>query len=66
MLGIDETTIGEVIYSCLKGKVLMPEDVAESALYLGSDESKYVSGTNLVVDGGMTVHNVGFPMPGLD
>ena len=29
-----------------------PEDVARSALFLASDEASYVSGANLVVDGG--------------
>ncbi|EEF32225.1 short chain alcohol dehydrogenase, putative [Ricinus communis] len=44
----------------LKGAVLEPEDVAEAAVYLGSDESKYVSGLNLLVDGGYVVTNPSF------
>ncbi|BFG33797.1 hypothetical protein CerSpe_200710 [Prunus speciosa] len=38
----------------LKGATLKAKDIAEAALFLASDESKYVSGHNLVVDGGYT------------
>lgn len=30
-----------------------PEDVADAALFLASEEASYISGTNLSVDGGM-------------
>ena len=42
----------------LKGPTLRAKDIAEEALYLASDEYQYVSGHNLVVDGGIiTVNN---------
>lgn len=34
-----------------------PEDIASAVLYLLSDEARYVTGTKLVVDGGMTLVN---------
>jgi NAD(P)-dependent dehydrogenase (short-subunit alcohol dehydrogenase family) len=36
-------------------KAGLPKDIAEAALYLASDASAFVSGTHLVVDGGITV-----------
>lgn len=42
----------------MEGAVLEPEDVARAALYLASDEAKYVNGHNLIVDGGFTVGKV--------
>ncbi|XP_031114245.1 secoisolariciresinol dehydrogenase-like [Ipomoea triloba] len=42
----------------LKGALLEEEDVAKATLYLASDDSKYVSGLNLIVDGGYSTTNV--------
>jgi NAD(P)-dependent dehydrogenase (short-subunit alcohol dehydrogenase family) len=33
----------------------MPNDVAEAALFLASESSAFITGTDLVVDGGLTV-----------
>ncbi|PSS35322.1 Short-chain dehydrogenase reductase [Actinidia chinensis var. chinensis] len=48
----------------LKGAKCEEIDVARAALYLVSDESKYVTGHNLVVDGGFTCFkNLQIPFP---
>ncbi|GAB2227145.1 hypothetical protein Drorol1_Dr00008957, partial [Drosera rotundifolia] len=41
----------------LKGATLKSDDVAKAALYLVSDEASYVSGANLLVDGGFSIVN---------
>ena len=38
----------------LLGRLGEPDDIANAALYLASDEAKYVSGHTLVVDAGQT------------
>ena len=44
----------------LRGHTLWPIDIARSVLYLASDEAAFVSGLNLVVDGGITSTTQGF------
>jgi 3-oxoacyl-[acyl-carrier protein] reductase len=36
------------------GRYGKPEDVANAALFLASEESSWITGTTLVVDGGLT------------
>ncbi len=37
------------------GRVGVPEDIASMVLYLISDEAKFITGQNFIIDGGMTV-----------
>lgn len=55
--GTEETKKTMNVYgalSSLKGVELRVEDVAESVLFLASDGSRFVTGHDLVVDGGLT------------
>src|SRR5262249_6245914 len=36
------------------GRIAEPEDIAAGILYLASEEASFVTGTELVIDGGMT------------
>jgi NAD(P)-dependent dehydrogenase (short-subunit alcohol dehydrogenase family) len=38
------------------GRIGQPEEVAKAALFLASDDSSFVTGTLLFVDGGWTAH----------
>lgn len=43
------------------GKMGEPLDVAYAVIYLGSDESKYITGTELVLDGGILAGSAALP-----
>lgn len=42
------------------GRMGTSEDIARAALFLASDDSSYITGTNIPLDGGM--HNTGIPL----
>ncbi|GJZ46268.1 secoisolariciresinol dehydrogenase-like protein [Tanacetum coccineum] len=57
--GVDGEVIENVMNEIanLKGTTLKTDDVANAALFLASDEAKYISGQNLFVDGGFNITN---------
>ena len=59
-VAVDDEGLENVMNSLanLKGVTLKAEDVANAVLYFASDESRYVSGHNLLIDGGsvLSIH----------
>ena len=50
----DEQTREEAFAKIPLGRIGTPEDVAYGALFLASDESSFMTGSELVIDGGVT------------
>lgn len=49
------------------GKIAMPEQIAEGAVFLASDASEYVTGHELVIDGGLSINgSVQYCFTGVD
>jgi glucose 1-dehydrogenase len=51
-----EDALGKLLKLIPYGRIGEAEDVAKAAVWLASDESDYVTGTTLFVDGGMTLY----------
>ncbi len=51
-VNLEESIIRWTVRETPMGRLGKPEEVAQAALYFASDESSFVTGTTLVVDGG--------------
>lgn len=51
-----QTELAKILDRYVIKRIGEPDDIAHAALYLTSDESKFVTGTALAVDGGRTFH----------
>lgn len=49
----DKEFLKKVISSIPTGRVGKPEDIAPAVLYLCSDEAEYITGAEIIIDGGM-------------
>jgi 3(or 17)beta-hydroxysteroid dehydrogenase len=53
--GSEDGAFRALAQSALHGRFAEPEEIAQAILYLASDESLYVTGAELVIDGGYTL-----------
>jgi NAD(P)-dependent dehydrogenase (short-subunit alcohol dehydrogenase family) len=53
LAGVDQGTIDHIVSQVPMGRIGEADEIAKAAVYLASNDSSFVSGTELFVDGGM-------------
>ena len=51
---LPQRTIQYMVDNSPMGRLGQPEEVAALAVFLGSDESRFITGTEIMIDGGIT------------
>jgi len=54
--GLSEETRTAEVTRIPRGRFASPEEIADAIVFLASERARYVTGTTLVVDGGLTMH----------
>ena len=54
-----EWTVPHMVEKTPLGRIGAPEDIADVVVFLCSDLARFITGQNLVIDGGMTLHGAG-------
>ncbi len=52
-------TVPHMVDKTPLGRIGTPDDVADVVVFLSSDLARFITGQNLVIDGGMTLHGAG-------
>ncbi len=64
LAALPEDVSGPLLAAVPQGRWGRPEEVANLALFLGSDESSFMTGAHCVIDGGMSAHSGMPPLTG--